>query len=279
MAFIDLHIHTVASDGLLTPKEVIYWAYKKKLKAVAITDHDTVNGVQEALIAGEQYSIEVIPGIEINTNLNALEVHILGYYINYKDNEFKNWLYEIQNARYHRAEKIINKLNQLGIMITMDEVVNIADKATIGRPHIARALVNSHYVKDKKEAFEKYIGKDKPAFVERYKITPVEAIKAILDNGGIPVLAHPGLINSNSTVTLIKELMDKGLQGIEVVHTKHSKNIQKHFYNIAKQYNLLITGGSDCHGDLHDGEPILGSLDIDEKYLDLLKAKRHHNME
>lgn len=279
MALIDLHIHTTASDGLLTPKEVIYWAHKKNLRAIAITDHDTINGIEEALIVGQQYNVEVVPGIEINTNLNALEIHILGYYINYTDSGLQDWLYEIRNARYHRARKMISKLNKLGIMITMDEVVNIADKATIGRPHIARVLVNHHYVKDKKEAFEKYIGKNKPAFVERYKITPVEAIRTILDNGGIPVLAHPGLINSNSTITLIKELVDVGLQGIETIHTKHSKNAQRHFYNIAKQYHLLVTGGSDCHGDLYAGEPILGSLDIDEKYLDLLKTQKYHNME
>lgn len=276
---IDLHIHTTASDGLLTPKKVIYWAHKKNLKAVAITDHDTTNGIQEALIAGRRYNITVVPGIEINTNLNALEIHILGYYINYKDKEFQNCLSEIRNARYHRAEKIINRLKQLGIMITMDEVVNTADTATIGRPHIARVLEKHHYVKNKKEAFEKYIGEGKPAFVERYKITPIEAIKTILDNGGIPVLAHPGLINTNSTTTLIKELVKAGLQGIEVIYTKHSKDTQKYFYNIAKQYHLLITGGSDCHGDLHGGQPILGSLDIDKKYLDLLKVKKNHGME
>ena len=280
MGFIDLHLHTTASDGLFTPKETIHWAYKRNLKAVAITDHDTIDGIEEALKEGKKYNIEVVPGIEINTNYNNLEIHILGYYIDYKDSRFQKWLHEIRTARYIRAKKIIEKLNKLGLKITIDEVIDIAGTGTIGRPHIARALVNHNYIRDKKEAFQKYIGKEKPAFVERYKITPAEAIQSIFHCKGIPVLAHPGLINNDGgSISIIKDLLDAGLQGLEVFHSKHNRDAIKKYYAIAKEYHLLITGGSDCHGDLVNGEPILGTLNIDEKYLNQLRLKKEQILE
>ncbi|RBP36841.1 PHP domain-containing protein [Garciella nitratireducens] len=278
MAFIDLHIHTTASDGIFTPKEIIHWAYKKNLKAIAITDHDTIDGLEEALEEGKKYNIEVIPGIEISTNYNNLEIHILGYYIDYEDLSLHKWLSQIRISRYIRAKKIIEKLNNLGFKITMDEIINIVGTGTIGRPHIAKALINHNYVKDKKEAFEKYLGKGKPAFVERYKITPIEAIKNILHHKGVPVLAHPGLINNNDFIFIIEYLINNGLQGLEVFHPKHNYDVEKKYYNIAKKYNLLITGGTDCHGDLINGKPILGNLNINEKYLKPLKLRKRINI-
>lgn len=280
MGFIDLHIHTTASDGLFTPKEVIHWAYKKNLKAVAITDHDTIDGIEEALKEGKKYNIEVVPGVEINTSYENLEIHILGYYIDYKDSWFQNWLQRIRRARYTRAKKIIEKLNKLDFKITMNEIIDIAGTGAIGRPHIARALINHNYVQDKKEAFEKYIGKGKPAFVKRYKITPAEAIQVIFHCKGIPVLAHPGLINNDGdSVFIIKNLLDAGLQGLEVFHSKHNQDVIKKYYAIANEYHLLITGGSDCHGDLVNGEPILGTLNIDEKYLNQLRLRKEQILE
>ena len=270
MRYIDLHVHTTASDGLFTPKEVVHWAYKKNLSAIAITDHDTIDGLDEALFYGEKYNIEIIPGIEINTDYKGSEVHILGYYIDYKASWFLNVLKKVRFARYNRAKKIVNKINNLGLYITMDEVLKISGSSSIGRPHIARVLIEHNYAHSTKEVFEKYIGIGKPAYVERYKITPHVAIEYILKCGGMPVLAHPGLIKD---LSIIKELVDSKLQGLEVFHSKHNTDMIKLYISIAKQYNLIITGGSDCHGVLFNGQPILGSLNIDRKYLDLLKEK------
>ncbi len=274
MNYIDLHVHTTASDGLFTPKEIVYWAYKKKLSAIAITDHDTIDGIEEALYYGEKYNLEIIPGIEINTDYQGSEVHILGYYIDYKSTWFLKILKEIRFARYNRAKKMIKKINDLGLQITMDEVIEVSGTASIGRPHIARVLVDHNYALNTKEVFEKYIGINGPAYVERYKITPSEAIEYILKCGGIPVLAHPGLIKD---IHIIKELVDFNLQGLEVFHSKHNDDMIKLYYSIANQYNLIITGGSDCHGAIYNGQPLLGTLNISKKYLDSLKAKKNNN--
>ena len=168
MEYIDLHVHTTASDGLFTPEEVVRWAYKKKLSAIAITDHDSVDGIQAAVDEGMKYSVRIIPGIEINTDYKGLEVHILGYYIDYKATWLNNLLKEIRSARFDRAKKMIEKLNGLGIFISLDEVLEIAGPASIGRPHIARVLEKNNYVQSSKEAFERYIGINQPAYVERY---------------------------------------------------------------------------------------------------------------
>lgn len=276
MNFIDLHVHTTASDGLFTPKEVVYWAHKKKLSAIAITDHDTINGLEEALIYGKKYNIEIIPGIEINTDYKGSEVHILGYYIDYEASWFLNILKDIRFARYNRAKKMIRKINDLGLQITIEDVIEVSGTASIGRPHIARVLVDHNYAHNTKEVFEKYIGINGPAYVERYKLTPCEAIEYILKCGGIPVLAHPGLLKD---IHIIKELVDSKLQGLEVFHSKHNEDMIKLYYSIANQYNLIITGGSDCHGSLYNGQPLLGTLNINRKYLDLLKAKKNNKEE
>lgn len=272
MGYIDLHVHTTASDGLLNPKEVIQWASKKHLEAIAITDHDTIDGIEEAIYYGKKNGIKVIPGIEINTDYKGLEIHILGYLIDYKEKWFQDLLKELRLARYNRAKKMVQKLQDLGLSITMKEVEANANAASIGRPHIARVLINNGWVKTMKEAFDEYIGKEGPAFVERYKITPCEAIKYISDCGGIPVLAHPGLIKDNS---IIKELVNCGLQGLEVYHSKHDQNMVHLYNSIAKQYHLIITGGSDFHGSLHEGQPILGSLNIDKSIIEDLQNKKN----
>lgn len=276
MNSIDLHVHTTASDGLFTPKEVVYWAYKKKLSAIAITDHDTIDGIEEGLYYGKKYNIEIIPGIEINTDYKGSEVHILGYYIDYKASWFLKILNDIRFSRYNRAKKMIKKINDLGLQVTMEEVIELSGTASIGRPHIARVLVKHNYAHNTKEVFEKFLGIDGPAYVERYKINPFEAIEYILKCGGVPVLAHPGLIKD---IKIIKELVEAKLQGLEVFHSKHNDYMTKLYSSIAKQYNLIITGGSDCHGALYNGEPLLGTLNISRKYLDLLKSKINNNEE
>ncbi|KUO75309.1 MAG: hypothetical protein APF77_12965 [Clostridia bacterium BRH_c25] len=266
----DLHIHTTASDGLMSPDEVVRWASVKRLAAIGITDHDTVNGIGPAVEASPKYGVEVVPGIELSTLYAEEEIHILGYYIDYKADWFLDILKKIQNSRYERADRIVNKLNGLGVNITLEQVRDIAEAGAIGRPHIARAMINEGYINNIKEAFKGYIGKDCPAYVERYKLNCSEAIGIIKKLGGISVLAHPGLIKNKINIGRIIEL---GIDGIEVYHSKHDDETIRNALSIANSRKLLITGGSDCHGMKLNNEPIIGNCSVDYKYVQKLKDK------
>ena len=266
----DLHVHTTASDGLLSPEDVVKWAAHKKLSAIAITDHDTIKGIQPAALICKQYNVEVIPGIEFSSEHMDEEIHILGYYIDYNKDWLKIKLDEMYESRYIRAIKMIDKLKGIGINITLEQVKSIAESGTIGRPHIARAMQENGYIENMKEAFNKYIGKGGPAYVERYRIRCQEAIDIIKQLGGVPVLAHPGLINKKDC---IKDIVGMGIEGIEVYHTKHDGKIIRDALKLAAERKLLITGGSDCHGIFLHNEPILGNVWVDYKYVELLKDK------
>lgn len=273
MSKADLHIHTTSSDGMLSPEEVVKWAVYKKLSAIGITDHDTIKGIQPAIDYSINYKIEIVPGIELSTEYNEEEIHILGYYIDYKKDWFQQKLNEIYESRYNRAIKMIEKLSDLGIQITLQQVKNIAEAGTIGRPHIARAMQEKGYIDNMKDAFKKYIGKGCPAYVERYKITCEEAIDMIKALGGVPVLAHPGLINSKVN---LNKILDIGIEGIEVYHSKHDDETVRNTYKLAVDRKLLITGGSDCHGIFINNEPILGNIWVDYKNVQLLKEKSEY---
>lgn len=264
----DLHIHTTSSDGLLSPEEVVKWAAYKKLSAVGITDHDTIKGIQPALNVSNEYKVEVVPGIELSTVFLEEEIHILGYYIDYSRDWLQQKLDEIYESRYNRAIKMIDKLNDMGIDINLQQVKDIAEAGTIGRPHIARAMQEKGYIDNIKEAFKQYIGKGCPAYVERYRISCQEAIDMIKQLGGVPVLAHPGLINNK---VHINEILDMGIEGIEVYHSKHDDETIRSTYRLALDRKLLITGGSDCHGMFVNNEPILGNIWVDYKNVELLK--------
>lgn len=266
----DLHIHTTASDGLLSPQEVVEWASRKKLCAVAITDHDTIKGIQPAMEASSQYNIEVIPGIEFSTEYMDEEIHILGYYIDYKQDWLMAKLDEIYESRYNRAIKMIDKLSAMGMNISLEQVKELAEGGTIGRPHIARALQENGYICNMKDAFKLYIGKGCPGYVERYRISCQEAIYMIKQLGGVPVLAHPGLINNKDCIDTI---LDMGVEGIEVYHTKHDDETIRYALKAVAHRKLLITGGSDCHGIFVNNEPILGNVWVDYKYVQLLQEK------
>ncbi|UZQ84176.1 PHP domain-containing protein [Thermoanaerobacter sp. RKWS2] len=274
--FADLHMHSKASDGTNSPSEVVRLAKEHGLSCISLTDHDTIDGLEEAIGASSRYEIEVIPGIEFNCYYQDQEIHILGYFINYHDKNFTEKLEEMKKLRDDRAKAILKELNELGIDISIEDVLEFTSEKFIGRPHIARAMVKKNYVESVKEAFEKYIGVGAPAYVERYRITPFEAINLILENGGVPVLAHPGLLQDDS---IIEELAPKGLIGIEVYHSKHTTEDIEKYLNKAKKYKLIITGGSDFHGIEVDGRDLLGTIKLDYEYVKILKSKAKNFVE
>ena len=262
---LDMHIHTTASDGKLTPIEVVELAIKKNLKGIAITDHDTVNGIIEAT-EYNQNDIIIIPGIEFSCIKNNNEIHLLGYFIDYKNDNIINITNKIITHRKNRADKIIKKLNNIGVNIKVEDVLNESKGKSIGRPHIARVLINKNYVNSINEAFEKYLAKGRPAYVKRYKLSLQEGIDLIHNANGIAVIAHPGLLdNSINLKTLIHSY---NIDGIEVYHSKHSENQEKQFYKIAINDNLIITGGSDYHGDRKEI-----AFDLGDKYIDVENIK------
>lgn len=260
----DLHVHTNHSDGLFSPEKVVKLAIKQNLNGIAITDHDTITGIAPALAyANNLNNFRVIPGIEFSCVFNDEEVHILGYFINYKDPTLINITNELKKSRLTRGSKIVSKINELGFRLSIEEVKEFSGEKYIGRPHIARALIKKGYVADISEAFNKYLDRGKPAYVERYKITIDETISLIKNIGGIPILAHPGILKDKS---IIDYCISLGIDGLECIHSKHNIDDTNFLINISKSNNLLITGGSDFHGDLIKGELVLGKyfIDIDD---------------
>lgn len=268
---IDLHIHSSYSDGLKSPQQIIELAYTKKLCAIAITDHDSVDGVEEAIESAKRLNIEVIPGVELSTRLGYYDIHIIGYYIDYKNGKLIDWLNIFKNGRLERAKKMIEKLKSLGICIEFSRVLELAKDGSIGRPHFAQALVENGYAKDIQDSFNKFLAADKPAFVQRPKLTPQEAFRLILDIGGVPVLAHPATLNHD---TLIPQLKEQGLTGIEVWHCKHTPQDVDRYKQLAKKLALLITGGSDYHGNLGSWEVPIGGIPVPFTVLEELKRHR-----
>ncbi|HBQ28392.1 MAG TPA: phosphatase [Desulfotomaculum sp.] len=247
----DLHIHTCASDGTDTPFMVVNKAKIAGLRAIAITDHDTVEGVAPALTAARLLSLEVLPGIELSTEEKNKEVHILGYLINLNQKEFLAQLVLFQQERKKRLVKIVDKLQTLGLPVTVAKVEAIAKGKSVGRPHVARALMEIKAVKNVSEAFEKYLEIGRPAYVPRFKYTPVAAIQLIRLAQGVPVMAHPGLTGLDD---LIPDLVKEGLQGLEVVYPGYSPQMVAYYYNLCRTYNLVPTGGSDYHGPEHENK-------------------------
>lgn len=265
----DLHIHTTASDGMLKPTEVVDWAVHKELIAIAITDHDTTKGIREALERSKFHkNIEVVPGIELSSDYQGEEVHILGYFIDYHNEELLNATKVLRQSRLVRGEKMVHKLREMGINISLNEVKELADAGFIGRPHIARVLFEKGYVEGVADAFDKYIGKDKPAYVNRYKLSLKESIDLIHKAGGVAVLAHPGIIAERD---VIKSVVDMGIDGIEVIHSSHGDEIIERLLELAKNYNLICTGGSDCHGHFIEDDLLLGEYTVDYEIVERLK--------
>ncbi|MDQ0339732.1 putative metal-dependent phosphoesterase TrpH [Caldalkalibacillus uzonensis] len=275
MAVIDLHTHTTASDGTNTPTENVRLAKKKGLQAIAITDHDTVSGLEEGLEAGRQLGVEVIPGIEISTLRHGQDVHVLGYYIEYQQQGLQQELKKLRNVRAKRNELMVARLNELGIDITMEEVKakQTQPEGNVGRPHMAEVLMDKGIVHSMEEAFEQYLGREGKAYVNPPRISPEDAVRLILRYGGIPVLAHPGLYDDDP---LIEELAAIGLKGIEVFHPDHTDSEVDKYSRMAKELHLIATGGSDYHGE-RNGQVFhsdLGSQPVPREALEHLKQMK-----
>ncbi len=273
MSKIDLHIHTVYSDGTYTPQEVVYKAKKLGLIAISITDHDSVSGLDEALKAGREWGVEVVPGVEIGADVGEDEFHILGYYLDWEKKEFLSQLKIFQQDRIKRNDKLFKKLNDLGIKVNHREAASLAPRGVVSRLHIARLMVMKGYVSSIGEVFENWLNSGKPAYIERMKVPPFEVIQLILKAKGIPVLAHPYLSKRDD---LIPDLIKAGLKGLEVYHSSHNAATIQHYLKLAKFYNLVVTGGSDCHGDAKD-EVLMGKVNVPEQVLDNLK-KAHKQL-
>ena len=245
---LDLHIHTTASDGSLTPTQVVQLARKKGFSLIAVTDHDTMGGVAEALGAGKKYNVDVVPGVEISSGV-TLEVHMLGYGMSPDHPVMKAMMEDMRAARVERMERIIENLQKMGVPITVEEVEAVAGGA-IGRPHIAQVLIAHGLVPDVRTAFREYIGVGAKAYVERRKMTSEQVIANIRDAGGVPVLAHGGLLRI-SEVELnqwIDSMAKKGLMGLECYHNAHTPQMERLLRAAAERNGLLVTGGSDFHG-------------------------------
>jgi predicted metal-dependent phosphoesterase TrpH len=265
---IDLHLHSTCSDGTSEPEAVVQKAHAHGLKAISLTDHDCVDGVQIAMDAGRALGVEVVPGTELSATLDGKDIHILAYFIDCAHPGLINYLQIFRDERQRRAERIVNRLNQLGVDITIHAVMAKAGDGVVGRPHIADALVEEGHVFSVSEAFQKYLGYNRPAYEKKYLLSPEEAIYLIHAAGGLACLAHPGIYNRDD---LLPALIACGLDGIETVYSKHTPEQIRHYEAFADLYDLLQTGGSDCHGSGR-GEPTMGTVEVPYAFLDRLRG-------
>ena len=273
----DLHLHTTASDGTLSPRELVQKAASVGLEVIAITDHDTVAGIPPALEETRSFpNLLVVPGVEINTDTPQGEVHILGYSVDYSDPEFNRDLEKLRNSRYERGRTMVTRLADMGIDVDWERVMELSGGGAIGRPHIAQVMLEQGYISSLGEAFTEYIGHDRPAHVKREKLTPGEAVKAILKTGGLPVLAHPADIPDLES--FVSELKRAGIMGIEIYYPHYRQNTIARLQAVANKYDLIATGGSDYHGPhLSVGDDI-GSIEIPteviEQFVSLIHGHR-----
>jgi predicted metal-dependent phosphoesterase TrpH len=242
----DLHVHTICSDGLRTPTQAVEEAHRAGLQALSLTDHDTVDGLPEARESGARLGVEVVTGTELSAHIKEREVHILGYCFDWQDPGMNATLNQVHQRRYERGIAIIERLNDLGMGVTIEEVLNQAKGSPLGRPHIAAAMVDRGLVNSKDEAFTRYIGDRGPAYSPKPYTAAAEVIALIHRAGGVAVLAHPG---NSLPEAIIVQLIDSGLDGIEVFHPAHQPSQIEYYMQLVGRYSLLMSGGSDSHGE------------------------------
>lgn len=270
MKKVDFHVHTNFSDGLLSPKDVVKRASKNGVSILAITDHDTIDGISEAIEESKLHNIKIIPGIELSTNYNGESIHILGYFKDdsYKEKEFVEFLDKIKNRRIHRAKEMIQKLKDIfNIEIKFEDVIKYGENV-VARPHIAKAIIDAGYPYTQDYIFDNFIGKGKPAYIETTKITVKEGVDLLHKYNALVFLAHPILINNSS----ISDFLQFNFDGIEGVYFLNSKTQETELLDFANKNNLLVSAGSDCHGDFindtRHGD--IGDMNLDENYINLI---------
>ena len=267
--FADLHLHTHFSDGTYTPQELAAQARKHGLSAVALTDHDTVEGCAPMAVACEAEHIEFIPGTELTAEVDGVELHLIGYLFDTTNPRLLAEMARFQTVRQDRIREMVARLNKLDVPLDAEEVFALANCLSPGRPHVGRALVQAGICATLDEAFERFLKKHRPAWVPKFKISALNAIELVHQAGGLAVLAHPGL---NRIDDLIPQLVAEGLDGLECYHSKHSPSSCEHYVQMAQQHRLLITGGSDCHG-MNKGRPLIGTIKLPYQHVQELKER------
>ena len=261
MSLVDLHVHSTASDGKLIPEAIVRKAAELGLRVISLTDHDSIAGIVPALKAVKAFpGLTFIPGVEISTDLADGEAHILGYFIDYTDPALEKSLEKFRDSRFGRGRGMVEKLAALGIDIDWSRVQEIAGDGAIGRPHIARAMLEKGYITTFEEAFDKYIGHGGPAYVEREKMTPEEAVALIVRSKGLPVLAHPFTVKDPEA--MVRQLKPAGLVGIEAYYKDNTAAETEATLKLAKKYGLIPTGGTDYHGIGDSSEVRLGGVEV-----------------
>lgn len=275
MKFADLHLHTRYSDGTFSPEELVAHAVQHGLAAIALTDHDTVEGCADTARECEAVGIEFISGTELTAEHDDTEVHLLGYFLDTQNERLLAEIVKFQVVRQSRIHEMVARINELNVPLRLEDVFALANCKSPGRPHVARALVKAGLVKTLDEAFERFLKKGRPAWVPKARMSGVDSIHLIHQAGGLAVMAHPGL---NRTDEIIPGLVAAGLDGIECFHTKHSTAMSERYLQIADEYRLLVTGGSDCHG-YSKAKPLIGTVKLPyehvEKMTATVLARRH----
>ena len=266
---VDLHTHTNHSDGYYSPIELIQLVKKAGIDIVSITDHDNLSAIHEAASVGKDFGVEVIPGLEVSSDIGDREVHILGYFVDPDNRELERYLKFFREERLKRAIRIVNKLKALRFTISMEDVLEQAKNSAIGRPHIAQAMLEKGLISNYYEAFNKYIGNDCPAYEKKVHISPQSVVKIINDAGGLSFIAHPG----NMPEALLKELIEEGIDGIEVIHPSHNAHQVKFYKGIVNEYFLLESGGSDFHGGKREDETNLGKYHTNSSVLEAMRNR------
>jgi 3',5'-nucleoside bisphosphate phosphatase len=266
--YVDLHSHSTASDGSQSPTALITAAKAAGLAAIALTDHDTMAGVPEAAAAGAALGIRVVPGVELSATDADREVHLLGLHID-RPNALEEALRTFRDSRYLRAQQIVAKLNELGVPISFDEVLALSAGAAIGRPHLARVLIEGGWARDSRDAFDRYLGAGRPAYVAKHRLSVEEAIELVHAGGGLAVLAHPGPGGRRETV---ERFVAQGLDGLEVRHPGHSNEDAARLGALVDFFGLVPSGGSDWHG-ASEGPRVLGAMRVPLVWLDAQDAR------
>jgi 3',5'-nucleoside bisphosphate phosphatase len=268
--FADLHLHTLFSDGTFTPEELAQKGAQFGLVAMALTDHDTVEGCPRMAQACQSLGIEFIPGTELTAEFDGYEVHLLGYFMDVQQPKLLAEIKKFQAVRQERIGEMVAKLNQLGLPLRAESVFALANCRSPGRPHVARALAQEGLCSSMDEAFERFLKKGRPAWVPKYKISALDAMELLHQAGGLAVLAHPGL---NHCDHIIPHLAGAGLDGVECFHSKQTSTQSEYYLALARRLHLAVTGGSDCHG-LSKGKPLIGGVKLPGVYLEKLKQAR-----